>query len=87
MMYPKSDEDYMLIIFAMRYTLGRQSYAVGVVTDYLLKIADCVDPKFKEAVIKEVKEAIENGRAGDEMIDVPLWKKVLLTYSLSEEKV
>lgn len=62
---------------AMRYALGRKTYVVGSVTNELIENWDNFREGDKKVMIKEIKEAIEKGRAGMDM-DVRNWNKILL---------
>ena len=68
------DED--IIICAFRYALGRNSYIVCHVTDYLIETWQMLSDKLQDRITEEIVEAINDGRAGDE-VDVSLWKDVL----------
>jgi hypothetical protein len=70
-------QDYELILLAAcRYALGRKTYIVGTVVDYLLKEWKDISGQLKAVIQVEIKEAIESGNAGMDM-DVGEWKRLL----------
>ena len=73
-----------LLFYAFRYALGRKSYVVPDTTEYLLKYRDVLSSRTREAIVREVTEAIKNEDAGMPM-DVELWEEV--RHILSEVTV
>ena len=69
------DEDFL--IFAFRYALGRKTYAVSDVANYLNENWNKLSLMTKVLIKKEVKDAIENDFAGDPQVDVPYWQRLL----------
>lgn len=65
-----------IVICAFRYALGRSSYIVCSVTDYLIETWPMLSDKLQDLIIEEIVEAINEERVGDE-VDVSLWKDVL----------
>ena len=74
LIHPRSEED--ILLYAFRYALGRQSYAVGVVVDALEYAWDGLRPDTRELIAKETKEAIATGSAGAAM-GVAEWMRIL----------
>ena len=66
-----------IVFYAFRYALGRKTYAVGIVVDYILGNWDLLKPATKGLIQAEIEEAIEKGNAGME-IDVKEWTKILI---------
>ena len=66
-----------LAFFAFRYALGRQTYVVSSMADHLIEYWTTFHVNHQRMIHKEILDAILNGRAGDENIDVPEWKRVL----------
>lgn len=65
----------VFLMYAFRYALGRRSYAVGDVCDALIAHRDALAPDWRYQVVRDIDEAIAEGRAGEE-IDVARWRKV-----------
>lgn len=68
--------DDLVIIAAFRYCLGRRSYIVSHMTDYLKNHWRTIDQKTKKLIFREIEEAISNGCAGDDC-DMESWKFIL----------
>jgi hypothetical protein len=65
----------VMLMYAFRYALGRQTYAVGNVADTLIANVDALRPDWREQIVRDIGEAIEDGRAGH-AIDVERWTQV-----------
>lgn len=74
---PHALEFQDILISAFRYALGRQTYIVESVSNFLIKYKDFLTDNLKNIMIKDLKEALKNNKAGDTNIDVPLWEKLL----------
>ena len=48
-----------IIVCAVRYALGRQSYIVGDVCKYVTIKHDCMSDHCKNVIIKDIEESIE----------------------------
>ncbi len=66
-----------MVMYAFRYALGRKTYSVSTVSDYLIDFWGRLKPHTKEQIIREIETAIERNEAGMEC-DVNAWKDVLL---------
>ena len=64
-----------IFFYAFRYCLGRMTYAVGVMAEYLIANADKIDEKHRHLIVSEITEAINNNSAGHQM-DVEQWERV-----------
>lgn len=64
-----------IAFYAFRYALGRMTYAVKDVVDYLIENWNNVSIKNKELIIKEIDIAIKEGKAGMDC-DVKQWQKL-----------
>lgn len=64
-----------LCFWSFRYALGRRSAAVSTVADLVIKYKECLHKNDRDRIIKEITEAIEGDRAGDECDKVD-WKKI-----------
>ena len=71
----KVNED--MVVYAFRYALGRMTYSVGIVSDYLVENWHRFKPTTRENIISEIMKAIDKGEAGMQM-DIDSWKRVLL---------
>jgi hypothetical protein len=65
-----------MVIYAVRYVLGRQSYAVGECVEYLLAHWDKLERRTRIVIEKDIGEALAEGRYGMEM-DKQGWLRVL----------
>jgi len=73
-----SDVNQDIIFFAaFRYCLGRQTYVVGSMVEEMIKNWSHMPISRRQFFKKEIHEAIDDGRAGSPVIDVPEWKKIL----------
>jgi len=61
--------------YAFRYALGRKSYAVGIVCQYLKDHWKELPMRIREQIQSEIKTAIEKSDAGMDM-DVKSWKEI-----------
>ena len=72
-----------ILVCAVRYAIGRQTYIPSLVIDYITPLL----PYLSEDVLKLIaNEIIERytceGALGDEMIDRPYWEQFLLRIRL-----
>lgn len=65
----------IMLMYAFRYALGRPSYSVGDVADALIAHASDLRPDWRRQIIRDIDEAIEEGRAGD-FDDAQRWRHV-----------
>ncbi len=65
-----------IVFYAFRYCLGRQTYAVSTCADYLVAHWEELEGGDRKLMVKEIREAIANGRAGA-TCDVESWESVL----------
>ena len=73
-----------MVVYAFRYALGRMTYSVGTVSDYLIENWHRFGNFTREQIIIDIKEAIEKGEAGMQM-DVDIWKRVLLLEEATKQ--
>jgi hypothetical protein len=62
-----------IIFYAFRYALGRKSYAVSDVVNYLLEVWDELTSETQQMIIKEIKECPDLGMD----MDKNLWNIIL----------
>ena len=69
------NEDFgTILICAVRYSLGRQSYMPRLVQDYIRPLLPCLDKKTLYITQKDIEAAAQYpGGLGDEDIDRPGW--------------
>lgn len=73
-----SDVNQDILLFcAFRYALGRQTYVVGTIAGIIRDNWDHMSDPRKAMFKKEIREAVDKGWAGSELIDVPEWKSIL----------
>jgi len=65
-----------LIFCAFRYCLGRMTYIVSQMCDYLVDHWTDIEPAYQKMIHKEIEEALELGRAGMEQ-DQDSWIECL----------
>ena len=66
-----------ILIYAARYTLGRSTYAPHTVIELLKTVWPDLSAGDRALYQREIREAIESGRAGMDM-DVRAWKTILV---------
>lgn len=59
---------------SLRYGLGRKTYIVGVISDLICKYVDHLNKQNRLQMAKEIRIAVQTGRAGMDM-DVACWLK------------
>jgi hypothetical protein len=69
-----------IIWMAMRYALGRRTYAVNEVIDYIKGHWDTIDDRILDGMRMDIRKAIERGDAGDH-IDLMEWQSLLDTWA------
>ena len=65
-----------ILFYALRYTLGRQTYAVGTVVEELIENWSVIPLQHKMKMQEEIRTAIHQNQAGADM-DVKAWKTIL----------
>lgn len=75
MLIPKG-EQRDLLIYAFRYALGRMSMSVLTVSQVIIDSWAALSKHDKELMHREIKQAIESGRAG-ERCDIARWQIIL----------
>jgi hypothetical protein len=72
------DHSEDILFFAFRYSLGRRTYAVSIVTDEIKLKWPTLSLNTKTLIKKEILEyQVKHGYIGDEHIDHPLWLQIL----------
>jgi len=68
--------DAQIVFCAFRYALGRKTYIVSTVVNYLIQNWKWMTPKFQGLIHKEINKAVEEKWIGMEM-DKTQWLRVL----------
>jgi hypothetical protein len=69
------DVEPVFLMYAFRYALGRQSYAVKDVAHALALHRDALRADWREQIVRDIEEAIAQRRAGAAN-DVEVWRAV-----------
>ena len=72
-----------IIFYAFRYALGRHSYAVGEVAQYVIAKRDTLSQQTKDLIVKEINEHHERwgGKPGEWECDTQEWNAVVRALS------
>lgn len=65
-----------IAFYAFRYALGRKTYAVKDVVDYLIQNWGKISARSKELIFKEINQAIAEGQSGMHC-DTEQWQRVI----------
>lgn len=78
-----------IIFYAFRYALGRHSYAVGQVAQYIIYKRDILGQQTKDLIVKEIKEhqAQWNRKPGEWECDTQEWNAVVSALSYGSASV
>ena len=68
------------------YCLGRQSYIVGACLEWLRMTWPQFTTNTRHVITRDIVEALADGRAGSEAIDVPGWRDALVWMIASFEE-
>ena len=68
-----------IAFYAFCYALGRLTYAVEIVVDYLLENWELIGTGTKKMIVDEINEAINKNDVGMD-IDIKYWEKLLKIY-------
>jgi hypothetical protein len=66
-------EDFILH-YAMRYALGRRSYAVTDLNREITRLVADLKPSLRQLMIDDINDALAQGRAGD-AVDAVEWSR------------
>ena len=70
------DELNAMMLFAFRYALGRRTYAVNIVCEYIKKNINQLNTNDIQLIIKEIQDAASNNNLGDEC-DKQCWNELM----------
>jgi hypothetical protein len=71
---PQQLNDQIVSLGAMRYALGRQSYAVSATIDWLNDTYSQFSENTRNVMIRDVVEALQDECAGSKICDEPAWR-------------
>lgn len=66
------DNDRLMLICALRYSLGRKTYITSVAVDWVKEYHHLMSNRDKELFIKDIDYHIETDSAGDS-VDIDNW--------------
>lgn len=69
----------LMLNWALRYTLGRETYAPHSVMIYCKPLLPCLSERTLEVMRKDIEEAAKSNSLGDPRIDAPKWLEFLDT--------
>lgn len=69
-----SDSFAFICICAIRYCMGRMTYAPGIVIPVVLGNLDKFSDKNLGVLIRDAEEQKQRGNYGDPKVDKPLWE-------------
>jgi len=72
----KTQKHQMLLISSFRYALGRRTYIVSQIVEYLKEDWEVLSEWQQKQIKGDIEHAIEHDIAGDPC-DIEHWKKVL----------
>lgn len=70
----------VFLLYVFRYALGRRTYAVADVADALIANREALTPDWRQQIVQDIHNAIENGWAGMEG-DIERWRDVAKVMS------
>jgi len=68
----ENDNDQLMVLAAVRYCLGRQSYIPGVCLRWLAPIWKQIEPNTQALIVRDIVEELMCGNAGDSDA-TPIW--------------
>lgn len=68
-------DDVVILMYAFRYALGRQSYAVRDVAAALLRHRSALSADWRQQIVQDIHNAIKEERAGSAH-DIATWEEV-----------
>lgn len=66
----------LMVTASHRYCLGRRTYIVSACVSWLIQNWDLFQKNTRNLIVKETKEALDNGWAGDSC-DIDMWNKIV----------
>jgi hypothetical protein len=79
---PADDDFGAMLNWAVRYTLGRRSYAPGMVINFITPLIPYISGRTLDVMIRDIRNPY--GGYGDPQIDEPGWMRFL--GNLTEEQ-
>jgi hypothetical protein len=80
-----SDEE-SIVFYAFRYALGRHSYAVGQVAQYVISKRNTLSQQTKDLIVKEINEYQERwgGKPGEPQWVTKEWNAVITALTSNQ---
>ena len=72
----QNPDDALVLLAAFRYALGRQTYIVDYVVDFIVNNWDELEASDRNLIIKEILDAKDKGHIGQDC-DWKSWQRVL----------
>ncbi len=80
----KNDNEFgCILICAIRYSLGRQTYMPKLVIDFVCPIIHKLDDRTLIVAKSDIEKAKRDGLFGDSNIDAPEWERFL--FEINQE--
>lgn len=73
---PFSSSHHLITLAAYRYALGRESYIVGDIVDWIIEHWHEMDQKTLHIILDETEQALHLGSCGSDC-DVQEWERLL----------
>jgi len=75
----ESNSDAIILICAFRYALGRMTYVVEMVVDFIIENWDSLYKSDKDLIVREIQHEKERSNLGHDC-DVKQWNRILTLY-------
>ena len=73
----QTNDDETIIICAVRYALPRQSYMPSLIADWLRDNWQSLNALNQNTILRDIKDAIDRKECGSELVDLPMWTRLL----------
>ena len=70
-MKPETENDGFVILCAVRYCLGRSSYAPSLMIEWLRAHWHQIDPRDRSIIMRDVREAVSASEHGCGLLSLP----------------
>ena len=67
----ETENDGFVVLCAMRYCLGRSSYAPSMMIEWLQAHWHQIDPRDRSIIVRDVREAVSASERGRGLISLP----------------
>lgn len=83
---PDQDHFGFILNCAVRYAIGRQSYAPSIVVDFVQSLLPYINDKTLYVLDQDITSQKYTGGYGDKVIDEPLWMRLHKNVIAEETK-